>query len=492
MLALCSLGLGCGEGAASSPDPSTAETSAPLTHLSTSLGCAWVGRSIGGATPLSYLEPRASQPSLDFIGTDLGTFFHHAGVDYVVFGDATRSTYWANDDAYAVMTDRSSCPKLSFVTQAGPAGPTAAPLRLRLPIAGTTSFVDHPLGANETSIGLSDGRDAFAMSIVHRPCALGCAAGDSCCPAGARDCVPGVCVAGAADGGPFLRSGFFISKFDAAPRSSNVVTAEGTLQPKSWQSIAARAVPRFKPTAPSDGVYQGMPQRPEGAAATAPKLFVWGRPAFAAATQQPTFLLYYDLAEPSVTRWQKPMVFSGLDGAGNPTWQWTDPAQLETPAAVPVIAASTEVVDGVPLLAPGLMSVAWIEELGQWLMIYGGRAAGLPTKGDKLGTRFADDPRYGMVYRTAPHPWGPWSPPQRLWSATTDGGYARGGPMWHPVSNPDMRDPADWSSAFVGGEYGPGIMDRLTTSAGSAVTVRWAMSTLNPYRVWMMESSFSR
>ena len=500
LVALSCLAAACGDGESRpSDEPVTGSTSlALITHLSTTVGCPWVGRAITGSTPAWFLEPRSSQPGLDFLGTDLGGYFHHLGVDYVMFGDATRSVWLRNDDAYAQMTDRSPCPKLRFVTEVGPTGLlTAAAPRVRLRDPVTSRLYDWPLGANETSTGISDGRDAFTISAVHKRCTVDSECGtrgDTCCPAGSVDCEPGVCTARVADGGPFSRSAFLISKFDREPRTSPDLVIEGTNQLRLWQSIAARAVPRFDPRTPFAGAYHGMPNRPEGAAASQPKLFVWGRPAFGATIQQATYLLYYDLAEPSVTRWQKPMVFSGFDAAGAPIWKWTDPAQLETSVALPVIPAATETIGGAPILLPGLMSVSWVEELGTWLMIYGGRPPGAPDAkhGDKLGTRFAGDATLGLVYRTAPHPWGPWSAPKPLWSAARDGGYAPGGPLWHPITNAAMHTPGEWPDPIVGGEYGPGIMDRLTTVTGSTVTVRWAMSSFDPYRVWMMESRFSR
>lgn len=457
-------------------DEPLAQDDQPLSVISSSLACPWVGKSIVSATPMSYVEPARSQPSLDFVGTDLGNWFHHGGKNYVVFGDATRSYWTGNDDAYAQVMSLDACPKLKFITAPGGTGTTAAPFDLRFYTSPTTWW-QYPLGANETSLGSSDGSNALAFSVVHRRCAYGCL-GEACD-------ATGVCVAPAAEGGQ-QRSIMVVSHFLSAPSASSSLQADALIHLRPWQSVSVRAVPRWDPATPFSGAYRGLPDRPDGEAASKPKLFVWGKPSFVAPVQQPTTLLYFDLNEPSPTRWQKPMVFTGLDSHGVPRWAYADPAAPTAPLAAPVITAASETIDGRPILVTGQLNVTWIPELARWLMVYGGRP---PSEGS---TAFAADSQYGFFYRSAPHPWGPWTAPARLWDARSAGFYDPGQPMYHPGTNASMQNPGEWPVTAVAGEYAASVFAPLTEDWGSFVRIRWAMSIFKPYRVLMMQTDLAR
>lgn len=453
-------------------------------RLTTRMECPWVGadvRDARGSLRMHYENPATVQPGLQLVGTDLAFPFYFGGRDYVLFGDTGRGGgggAMLADDSYAQLIDLDPCPRLSFPAQPSPTGAEPVPLRVWWPVGG--SYLEVPMGANQTPVGgFSDGTSAWAMVIGRRPCASDgdCATGDTC---GA-----GTCIAGAGSGGPYPRSMLGYGRFWYPPHSWNHVVLEGWLSAREWQTTAARAVPRFDPADPLSPRYFGAPNVPDGVAASMPALFVWGRPAFASSIQQPTYLAYYDLRDSGARRWD-PWYFVGTDATGRPRWRRGSQTATTFADAVPVVSAASESIEGAPILANGQMSVSWVPDLERWIMIYGGR----PPLVDS-STLFADDRTFGIYFRLSPHPWGPWSPPMRLWDANTGGFYSEGGPMYHPVTNASMQNAGEWPVDSAGAEYGVGIFDRLTAHAPHEVTIRWAMSLWHPYRVVMMSTTFA-
>ncbi|HJZ82273.1 MAG TPA: DUF4185 domain-containing protein [Pyrinomonadaceae bacterium] len=112
----------------------------------------------------------------------------------------------------------------------------------------------------------------------------------------------------------------------------------------------------------------------------------------------------------------------------------------------------------------GEFSVAWNQNLGQWLMLYG-----------------CPDPR-GIVCRAADNPWGPWSESLVVFEPWDDNGYK------HFMHIPTQDALNDLGHDYPGGEYAPILIPRYTLGSRNRTTIRYTMSTWNPYTVVIMES----
>jgi len=117
----------------------------------------------------------------------------------------------------------------------------------------------------------------------------------------------------------------------------------------------------------------------------------------------------------------------------------------------------------------GELSVAWIEPLKRWLMLYN-----------------SESPR-GIVMRTAERPWGPWTEARVLFNPDRDHGY---GHFMHASHVPrrldnfhDPDQPEKW-----GAEYGPYLIPRFTRGDEDRCSVFFTMSTWNPYQVVIMRA----
>ena len=107
----------------------------------------------------------------------------------------------------------------------------------------------------------------------------------------------------------------------------------------------------------------------------------------------------------------------------------------------------------------------------------------------------------GIYLRTADLPWGPWSPPQRIFDPDTaycffmhhqivsadDFCRIRGG------TNPAEESVRDTRTTVTkrgwGGEYAPFLLpSRYVKSDGKRVTLYFFMSTWNPYQVVLMRT----
>src|SRR5262249_23658651 len=115
----------------------------------------------------------------------------------------------------------------------------------------------------------------------------------------------------------------------------------------------------------------------------------------------PTFAGAPGFESGSATRY-----FTGLTN-GQPGWSSNESD------ATPVV---SDVVQGPTI---DHLSVAYSQDLGLWLMTFGG---GRDKQGD--GTPTNGTPATDGVYFTyAPAPWGPWAPPQLIFNATRDNGF---------------------------------------------------------------------
>jgi hypothetical protein len=146
--------------------------------------------------------------------------------------------------------------------------------------------------------------------------------------------------------------------------------------------------------------------------------------------------------------------FSGTDGDGRPRW-----SDKEDDA---VFLFRHDVV--------GEHSLAYCSTVARWVMLYN-----------------STKPR-GIVMRSAPQPWGPWSEIEIIFSPWRDKGYGtfmhEAG--WFRASEDKLSDPGRVGT--WGGEYGPYIMARYTTGNADGCRIYYTMSTWNPYQVMVMRS----
>lgn len=260
-----------------------------------------------------------------------------------------------------------------------------------------------------------------------------------------------------------------------------------------FMNVNVRTVQDFSPGASAD-------YRPAGRHGANRRLFLWGRPGFVGAAARGRNLgLYFawtDLPADTDYRWQ-PNYFAGLDGDGRPRFS------SDQRAAVPLDLDSTqsgsqpeEIHDVVDQ-----HSIAWVEQLGKWIMIYGGgmgrnRREALPLCGIlQLFTgsecTAVDTGNGAFRMRHADHPWGPWSPPQDIVIAGDPAQpalhYGPGGALHHVhCTQPDCAPHSDtpyYNDDEYGFFYAPNIIEQWTTAVAGGVEIIWNASTWDPYRV---------
>lgn len=113
----------------------------------------------------------------------------------------------------------------------------------------------------------------------------------------------------------------------------------------------------------------------------------------------------------------------------------------------------------------GEFSVCWNGFLQRWLMLHG-----------------SPNPR-GIVCRSARAPWGPWDDGVVIFDPGADHGYG------HFIHDPGHDAVSDRGrEREFGGEYAPVFVPRYAKGTKGHSTIRYLMSTWNPYTVVMMES----
>jgi hypothetical protein len=125
--------------------------------------------------------------------------------------------------------------------------------------------------------------------------------------------------------------------------------------------------------------------------------------------------------------------FAGLDDTGRPIWD------ADSTAAAPLFFDNRI----------GELSVAWIEPIRRWVLLYNG---GLQ----------------GVCLRMAEKPWGPWTQPSY-------------------ILDRDFMTEQDWAGA-----YGPYIVERFTSGDPNRCTIRYMMSAWNPYQAFLLQSDLGR
>ena len=177
------------------------------------------------------------------------------------------------------------------------------------------------------------------------------------------------------------------------------------------------------------------------------------------------------------------LYFVRRDANGRPIWR---PSQTD---AKPVL------LDDAPSPSIGNISVTFSPELRLWLMTYDADGTNPPAT-------------QGIYFRYATAPWGPWSPPQPIFNACTNGGFgsfihyhAKGGDADCPSADPSPPGPAGPTigqekgdhdpETTRGGSFAPLMIERFTKVKDDTLSIYYTMSTWNPYTVVLMRSDFN-
>jgi hypothetical protein len=280
---------------------------------------------------------------------------------------------------------------------------------------------------------------------------------------------------------------------------------EHVWQTNKFMNPAFRTVQAFEPpaTAPAGFRNDFTPVRTPGPHS---RVFIWGRPHFVGVNATGRYLgqyfAYVDLPTADRLDWT-PNYFAGLDGNGLPRFS---PHEKD---AVPLDQDSTrsgvqprnvyDIVDQV--------SVAWVPQLSRWIEFYGGGMVSRPLPPLLLNCGVLElftGPECKQVQigngalrmRSAPAPWGPWSPPQDLLAAgdpaVPEAQYGPGGMLYHPqCGGPDCAPhtgPAANTDKEYGFFYAANIIEQWIRPAGDGVDIIWNASTWDPYRVILLRT----
>ena len=123
------------------------------------------------------------------------------------------------------------------------------------------------------------------------------------------------------------------------------------------------------------------------------------------------------------------------------------------------------------------VGVQWIPALARWVLLYNCPSA-KPS---------------GIVMRSAPQPWGPWSAPQTIFNPARDHGYCA---FMHLDHAPASCKPNPGRAGTSGTPYGPYFIAGWTTAAshpsGATAVVYYTVSTLNPHGQVILASTLTR
>jgi hypothetical protein len=499
------------------------------------------------------LHPDNTRPApVAYYGTDLGWSYAHGGKIHFIFGDTHRNEQGqgltpTHDDSFGTI-ELADWPDPAVIARGN------VPLIRMGQIPGKAEL--QPIDTGQPMEGLktpngafSNGTREFGTFITGKPTACHadaeCPAGLSCDGSlgylGARpDIDPGLSLPCAenwpgcnpdtqanADGTPVAGSGLCVDHGSAMYADSEfgrVVTAAMELligirnqeDPGKYEDIRTWVTNRFINTA-SRPVADFVPERGPGrtnqdyrnipGAGGNPRVFLWGRPWFngvnAKRQNNALYFAYADMPTGPGFEW-KVRYYTGSAGDGTPLFsaRETDAAPVDLDSTQAGI-QPVEIHDFVQH-----MSIVWVEQLGKWVMFYGGGISkapnekfGLPHCG--LAEIFARTECGNVVVgngalrmRTADDPWGPWSPPRDLIAGgdpdkmPPEGQYGPGGVFFHPACAGEGCQAR--SLQFVpndyGWFYGANIIEEWTRPADGGVDLIWLASTWNPYRVIMLRT----
>lgn len=503
------------------------------------------------------LHPRNVSPLLiKYYGTDLGWSYEHDGQLHFLFGDtaATEKGEMIEASSKAVYDDGFGTVDLADWPDPAQITLTNIPLIWLGQNAGTTEMSainpGHALESFKTPLGgFSNGRHQFGIFYASKP--QGCRVNGDCSNGLTCDselgfigerydnekgatvgCIDGTQACNAdtmADSGgkPVTGSGFCIDRSSSAWANTevgrisgmglkNLIGLRNTSDPRrytdiiEWRTnkfanVTLRTVYDFVPAQGSGRVNQDY-RIAEGAGGNQ-RVFLWGRPGFIGVRARGRSLgLYFAYADmpagPGFT-WDL-HYYTGADAKGVPQFSRNERA------AVAVDLDSTR--DGAQPVEPhdivDQMSVAWVEPLKKWVMLYGGGMIKLPTPllpncgVLEFFTRSeCKDVVIGngaIRMRTADDPWGPWTPPRVVLiggdpdNSPPEFQYAPGGVLRHPdCTKKTCAGMTNWEGINpreYGFLYGVNIIEQWTKPAGEGVDIIWNASTWDPYRVVLLRT----
>jgi hypothetical protein len=465
------------------------------------LGMHGDGRALGVKTQITCPvlgkdahNPAALQPSLRIYGTDMGISVVLGERMYLIFGDTwTQPLCDGTEEPYASLESDDLLGSLPLRPEPDPDAcldiefPTLADDATKFqPI--TLEHQDAPvelLALGVASAGFAYHGDLYAMFSPYHD--VKCTR-DSDCEAPSI-CLIGVCLYRQL---PVFPTRILGKSAAAEGRPTGAFTGFAELPDVNFGSLTVHTVNALGASAKDSDYANDAPS----------DLLVFGRFNYFAgldgtglATPPDLYMFRQPLAPLIADERFTPQYFAGLDEDGAPTWS------NDAMKAKPIVDGQSEVAanDGqptpVPILFTGNLSVATIPPFGpegyRWIAAYGGRS---PVGVDAYSTD--TDPRLGLFFRLARDPWGPWTPPRRLWSAyDEDGPSVVYRPDWDGVASDEGRNPrsCDTEHPFedIGVEYSPEIIERFSKVDGDRLTVHWFMSVWNPYRVIQMKSEIT-
>jgi Domain of unknown function (DUF4185) len=177
-------------------------------------------------------------------------------------------------------------------------------------------------------------------------------------------------------------------------------------------------------------------------------VYIWGTGGGSSVRHSPPYLARVPAGQ--IASLSAITYYEGSGAGGVPMWGG------QQSAAVPLFNDSPNCM--------GELGVEHNDALGVWMMLY---------------NCLDDTPAHprGIWMRTAPEPWGPWSPPQTIFQASTDG---------YCVIMDKPTCPAPYNGG-TGGEYGPYFIAGWTTGtpatagAGATTTIYYTIDTFVPY-----------
>jgi hypothetical protein len=489
-----------------------------------------------------------------YYGTDLGFSYQHGGKLHFLFGDSWATEKYAPIEAStgSRFDDGFGTIDLKEWRDSAAITPTHIPLIRLGQTPGTTemSAIDpgHAMDLGKTPMGgFSTGTHEFGIFNITKP--LGCAK-DADCSNGltcdtklgyfgtrytdeenltlpCRDGTP-FCTADTmadAAGKPVPATGFCTDETSVlrGERVSNLLSSVGlrvrvgirdAAVPKKYgdtrewltnkfMNVTVRTVQDFDAARGARSTAQDF--KPASGSGAKRRVFLWGRPGFIGVAKNGRTLSMY---------------FAYSDMPSGPGYAWKLNYYTGTSHDVPQFSPNER--DAAPVdldssrdgVQPDevhditdQVSVAWIEPLKKWVMLYGGGLSNLPTAALPscgvlqlfTGTECKDvNMGNGAVrLRTADNPWGPWTPPQDVHvvgdpAAGPRDQYGPGGALRHPECTAPTCAPHSDMFAYSAKEYGffysVNIIEQWTRAAGGGVDILWNASTWDPYRVVLMRT----
>lgn len=492
-----------------------------------------------------------------YYGTDLGWSYAHQGRLVFLFGDTSAteagepiaaSKNAGRDDMYGSIDLKQWSDPTQFA-------PGRVPPLLIGQEAGSAEVAaidpGYPMESFKTPLGgFSNGHDEYGVFYQSKP--QGCRVDSDCgggltCDTGlgyvgtawddekglTLGCVDGTPACTAAtmhdrEGRPIEDSGFCVDTSSSAWADTdvgrvsgiavhNLIGVRSTEDPRRYSHVrrwlttkfsnpAIRTVQRFDPSAGVDATHRDYSDA--NGTGDARRVFFWGRSGFVGVGARhrslAMYFAYVDMPVGPDFAWQV-QYFTGTDAQGRPQFSPDEHravgVDLDSTRAGVQTEEKWDIVDQV--------SVAWVEPLDKWVMLYGGGMVTLPTK---------ELPRCGVLelfaraectevvagkgaihVRTADQPWGPWTPPQDVLVggdpavSPPEQQYAPGGIMRHP----DCKGPACVGHTNFQGInpheygflYGANIISEWTRPApGGGADLIWNVSTWDPYRVVLVRT----